>query len=83
MGRRALPTPGSTTTTCTVPRGKRAVRLRDQKGAFVDLEGPHLVADVHQLRARADAQNHAFHGAHVVVGKAEIRGQSKDGLPHC
>ena len=52
-----------------------AIRLRHHEGAFGDLERRPLVADVHDLRRRADAQNHAFHRAHKVVGEAEIGGQ--------
>ena len=51
-----------------------APRLRDQVGAFGDLERRHAVADIHNLRRRADAQDHAFHGAGKVVVEAKIGG---------
>ena len=59
--------------------GKGAIRLRDQVGTLGDGEGCHLVADIDDSRARADAQDHAFHGGNVMIGQAEIGGQGKDG----
>ncbi len=46
------------------------------KAASVDVVGRDFVRDIDDARARRDAQNHAFHRAHKVVGKSEIRGES-------
>src|ERR1039458_728455 len=62
---------------------KIAVRLREREGGLGDLEGAHAVADIHDARARADGKDDAFHGAHVVVGKTEIGGESNQRSGHC
>ena len=69
IGRRDVPTPGSTTTTCTVRAENSGRPARSGKAPSAISIGAHLVADIHDLRLRADAQDHALHGADVVVGR--------------
>ncbi len=61
MGRRADPTPGSTTTTWTVFGGKYRIRLCDEKGAFRDLKRMDLVTDVDDRGVGADGKDDSFH----------------------
>lgn len=38
-----------------------------------------LMRDVHEADAGGDGEHHAFHGPHVAVSKAEVRGEGDDG----
>ena len=42
--------------------------------AFGDFVSTHLVSNIDYLCAGCDAQDYAFHGGDVVVGKPEIGG---------
>ena len=50
------------------------ISLRYQKGGLHDLKWSYIVADIHNLGFRKNAQDHAFHYAGIVVSKAEISG---------
>ena len=48
------------------------VSLRNQVGAFRDLERLYLMSDVNDLRFRADAENDTLHYSRKVVFRPEV-----------
>jgi len=60
--------------------GEIAVGLRDAECPIGNLEGLHVVRDVHDLGERMNAQDHALHGAGEMVGCSEVGGKSDDPL---
>ena len=55
--------------------GKITIGLDDRERAVGNLVGLNAMADVDHLRGRLDAQDHAFHNADKMVGKAEVGGE--------
>ncbi len=80
MGRRALPTPGSTTTRWTVPFGKHCQACASVNAASMIAYGRDLVRNIDQLRPGADPQHDALHCGGIVVRVAEI-GEQGDNRP--
>ena len=53
-------------------------RLRQHKRCLVQLVGRDFVSNVNDACPRRNAENHAFHCAHEVIGVSEVGGQSNE-----
>ena len=78
-GRRGEPTPGSTTTTKTVPPRKVPVDGIEGERARGHVLGRHLVGDVHERRLGAHGQDRALRRPRVGVLETEVRQEGDDG----
>ena len=73
--RRALPTPGSTTATWTVPRGKPRHRVAQHERAGEHVLRRDAVRHVDHRHARRARRDHALHDADQGIGEAEVGGE--------
>ena len=64
------------------PLGEPLPTLGDDESGFAELVGRNVVGDVDDPGTRSDAQDHAFHRAHEVIGGTEISGESNQPVRH-
>ena len=76
---RGEPTPGSTTTKCTVPGGKLRQYRSTTNLACVTSCGGDVVGDVHQRHVRRVRQDDPLHLRHVAIRGPEVGEQRDDG----
>ena len=75
-----MPTPGSTIDDVNCARRKIAVGICNRERPVENVERRNVMIDVHDARGRIDVEDHALHGADQVIARAEIRGESDDGI---
>ncbi len=64
------------------PRGEAGPGLGQHRAALCYLPGVDFVSDINNVRVAADAQDHALHGANVVIGGAKVGKKGDDGAFH-
>ncbi len=62
--------------------GEVRPRFGDDEGGLGHIVGRDVMADIDDARRGRDARDHAFHDAHKMVGKPEIRGKSDQPIRH-